>query len=896
MDLNQRKLTKSEWDAIEVPTSDSEKKILNFLNKAYNDVNLKENSNLSLLSILKIDYNDNMEAYLYKIYFQKKCQSIEDELYKLSSIFNKTKIDSQVKITSADKIRLERFDVETIQKFDVYEYVLIQLCDKFVHYKKKEIEKMKKKPDYVPSKIKSSSCFQYYTLHVLSGYRVQSLNKYVMKMCHQLLKLFESTIDLSFIIRHSYEFIECNELITKYQDLQLYSHQQTLFHSCRRSFIPKLILYIAPTGTGKTLSPIPLLNQYKIIFVCAARHVGLALARAAITMDKKIAFAFGCNSADDIRLHYFAAKDYIKNKRSGGIGKVDNSAGDNVEMIISDIKSFLPAMYYLREFNKDENGEYRYDNLLVYWDEPTITLDYENHEIHDIIKNNWKNNFIPNMILSSATLPKCNEIASTISDFQCKFSNDSHEAELVNIESYDCKKTINLIDNNGYSVCPHHICETFEQLQVVSEFCSNNLSLIRYMDLKSISEFIMYVNENNLINANHKIDRHFYDIREITMNKIKYYYINTLSKIYHGTWGSVYVYFKNNRNLKIVNNTGKSESEILRMTSVGPGIITDQTDTSGQPMIRMMSESQVNPNMVATGKAGVYLTTKDAYTLKDGPTIYITNQIEKMAKFCIQQASIPSIIIDEIMKKIAYNNSLNEKIDKLEKEVECIKEQAEKNVSLSNEADQGNMKRNKSSKDSKKFNREMSDENYTSFTRLTQQINELRNLIKRVSLNDVYVPNKQSHIQKWSSKMNTDNAFTSNIDEVIVSEIMTLHSVDDLWKIMLMMGIGVFINHENIKYTEIMKKLADEQKLYIIIASSDYIYGTNYQFCHGYISKDLVLTQEKIIQAMGRVGRTSIQQEYTIRFRDNEMIKKLFTPDENKIEVINMNRLFNSDE
>ena len=47
---------------------------------------------------------------------------------------------------------------------------------------------------------------------------------------------------------------------------------------------------------------------------------------------------------------------------------------------------------------------------------------------------------------------------------------------------------------------------------------------------------------------------------------------------------------------------------------------------------------------------------------------------------------------------------------------------------------------------------------------------------------------------------------------------------------------------------------------------------------------------------MGRVGRTSIQQEYTIRFSDNEMIKKLFTPDENKIEVVNMNRLFNSDE
>ena len=39
---------------------------------------------------------------------------------------------------------------------------------------------------------------------------------------------------------------------------------------------------------------------------------------------------------------------------------------------------------------------------------------------------------------------------------------------------------------------------------------------------------------------------------------------------------------------------------------------------------------------------------------------------------------------------------------------------------------------------------------------------------------------------------------------------------------------------------EIMKNLADEQKLFMIIASTDYIYGTNYQFCHGFIGKDLL--------------------------------------------------------
>jgi hypothetical protein len=80
----------------------------------------------------------------------------------------------------------------------------------------------------------------------------------------------------------------------------------------------------------------------------------------------------------------------------------------------------------------------------------------------------------------------------------------------------------------------------------------------------------------------------------------------------------------------------------------------------------------------------------------------------------------------------------------------------------------------------------------------------------------------------------------------------------------------------------------------MIIASSDYIYGTNYQFCHGFLSKDLNLTQEKLIQAMGRIGRNNIQQTYTVRFRDDEQIIKLFTSETDKPEIINMNRLFNT--
>ena len=136
------------------------------------------------------------------------------------------------------------------------------------------------------------------------------------------------------------------------------------------------------------------------------------------------------------------------------------------------------------------------------------------------------------------------------------------------------------------------------------------------------------------------------------------------------------------------------------------------------------------------------------------------------------------------------------------------------------------------------------------------------------------------------------NLFTSNIDESIVEEIVSL-DVNKEWKLLLLMGIGVFSSRSNVKYIDIMKKLAEKQQLYLIIASSDYIYGTNYQFCHGYLSKDLQkYDQEKLIQALGRVGRKNIQKSYSIRLRDNAIVEKLFTEEENKIEVRNMNRLF----
>jgi hypothetical protein len=257
--------------------------------------------------------------------------------------------------------------------------------------------------------------------------------------------------------------------------------------------------------------------------------------------------------------------------------------------------------------------------------------------------------------------------------------------------------------------------------------------------------------------------------------------------------------------------------------------------------------------------------------------------------------------MDDIMQKIEYNNIINQQIQTLENEKtsceEGIEQKAKNAVSAFHAGNQVSG-RNKSGKDSKKISKDIPEEisSKSQMGKLTEKINALRSMIKNASLNDTFIPNTKHHLEKWTedSQIKTNNSFTSSIDEQIVSDIMALNGVDNLWKVLLMMGIGVFINHENITYTEIMKKMADEQRLYMIIGNSDYIWGTNYQFCHGFIGKDMDLTQEKLIQSMGRIGRGNIQQTYTIRFRDDAQIDKLFTSDTAKPEVRNMNILFNS--
>jgi hypothetical protein len=858
----QGRLTKSEWNNMEIPVSPDELAVIKLIRDGYHNVQLKFNSHSSMIGILKTSSSPEMHAYLYQKHFEQLIQdmvntfqldphfscdadtgtgTVSKKTNKVDSI-NSSKKSGKYKtaeIKKVDAIRIKNNEVAlSSQSKNIFENTILKIC-KLLLVKKvkwnKEIQSKNVSCSHDDSDADDDNDIDgcswmsyYYALKMNLKNSIEHVNTHVTEFVTYLIEMFESDVDVGKFIQYAEHFVEKNHLCTKFKDMELYDHQKQIFTHAKTPN-PKLVLYIAPTGTGKTLTPIGLSEKHKIIFVCAARHVGLALAKSAISIQKRIAFAFGCKSVDDIRLHYFAAKEATRDWRTGGIRKVDNSIGDNVDIMICDIQSYLHAMFYMKAFHPVEN-------IILFWDEPTITMDCDAHEYHDIIHKNWKQNIIPNVVLSSATLPHDQELQSTIADFKSRFSN----AEVVSIVSHDCSKSIPIVSKGGCVQLPHTLFPNYADVLLSATHCEKNKTLLRYFGVGQICDFISFVNRKQYYSSQrYSVQRYFSSLDEITHTSIKLYYLVLLKNITQkpevDAWTHIYNHFKD------------CDDNLYESTG--------------------------------------YITTSDAHTLTDGPTIFLTNDVEKIASFCLQTAQIPAQLIDDIMDSITHNNKLSEQIETIEKRIEDLLNEAEKGSSVDNE-----------SKDKKNNFLDKKMES-GEIKQLNQKLQLLNEQVKRTALHDLFIPNRNAHLEKWCKDKDTDQnkkPWSCDIQDSYVEKIMLL-PIESHWKILLLMGIGAITDHKNAAYNEIMKELAQDQKLFLIIASSDYIYGTNYQFCHGYIGRDLHdMTQEKTIQAMGRVGRNSIQQDYTIRFRDDGLIQKLFLPSTNKLEADNMNRLFSS--
>jgi len=865
--LVQVKLTGEEWNGVEIMEPEDEMRILKLIIDGFHDVNITFNIHQSLISRLKITSTPEMEDYIFDEYFKKRVERVvsmdgmgggsRSRPFEISAKSKKV-------MKKVDLMRIQNMNTTFGGSGDTYDHHIMNTIETML-----EVKNGSGVGGVVGGVGPNEWMKYYYTVKLMLQKSVIGINAHIIDFANYIIDEFKADVKIAGFIRNAYRFIEQNDAVFKYADFQLYEHQKQLFTVAKRPDA-KLILYIAPTGTGKTLSPLGLSEKYKIIFVCAARHVGLALAKAAISVKKRIAFAFGCSNIDDIRLHYYAAKEAIRDKRSGRIRKVDNSIGDNVEIMICDIRSYLLAMRYMMAFHP-------LDNLLMYWDEPTISLDYPDHELHPIIHRNWSGNLIPNVVLSSATLPREDEIVDVIQDFKVKFQG----AEVYSVVSHDFKKSIPIVNQDGFIELPHYMFGSdYNSVLECVEHCKMYKTLMRYFDLREILRFIGLVTkpiqhndsdsedgEDDEDGGNDRAEKKkkddddpdtddnrglaitsqrylpenmFADVADITMTSIKEYYLLLLENIRPKYWPLIYETLTDVRKPKFA--------------------------------------SVVN------------LSTSDAHTLTDGPTIYLTEHVDKVAAFMLQIAKIPTIVMDDIMATIDFNTRVLEEIQKTEKLIKDLEGE-----SAAGGAGGGG---GGGADDEKKTRKFTSDTRVNPETqRLHIKVEDLKKSVKYTALHELFVPNRLEHLKRWTTRTAISNEFTSFVEDDVVAQIMLLN-VASHWKLLLLMGIGAITNATDQKYTDIMKTLAKHQKLYLIITASDYIYGTNYQFCHGYIGKDLEgMSQEKAIQSMGRIGRGAIQQDYTIRVRHDTILRHIFTAlrSADKPEVCAMNRLFVTD-
>ena len=735
------KLTAAEWGAVEQPVAPAELDILHFLRRAYHEPALVENALPTLYSYLKVDISPAMDKNLFEF----------ARTGRVPAAANK-----------ATAIRLEQASKHL--PAEMYETILLALCADFERGKDKLRD--------------------YYSLHVVQNLRVRNPNPHVKAHVQSLLDAYSpNLVDL---VHRSTALIERNPYAYKFQDVRLYPHQKELFE-----LAPGLVWLTAPTGTGKTLTPIALSEKYKVVFVCAARHVGIAFAKACYAVGKKVAFGFGCACVDDVRLHNSAAVVYERNKRTGAIYNVDNKVGDLVEVTVSDAPSLKHVLAWWRLQKAFDPTQ-----MCLYWDEPTIGLDRAEHPLHPVLREVWRENYIPYVVLSSATLPAPADVAPVLANYAARFG-----LPVTPIHSYDTKKSIQLLNADNQVELPHHQCPTHDVMLVSAAHIAANLTLLRYLDLESVVGFLKRTGAPIA----------FQHVSEVTPTAIKLLYLQQLRQIPAAQWPEIYA------------------AELRARRPMFPSTIR--------------------------------VTREDAHTVTEGPCIYLATDVGRVGQFCLETAKIPPAVMAALVKNLEANSATRVKMDRLQKEVENA-----------NAADEVKEKK-------------MADGRVNPIVKKLQD--ELAQLtLQPVVLPSGYVPNSPEHMARFGVK----GGFTSSVSPAVAEKILAT-GVDDVWKLLLLMGVGVFMPTDP-DYAEIVKELAATQKLFLIIADTDYIYGTNYQLSHAYIGKDLVLSQQKAIQALGRVGRGKLQQAYTVRVRHPDMVRALFMPETRTLEAALMNELF----
>ncbi len=142
--FSQTKLSKAEWNSIEIPLQSDQKEILQLIIDGFSNVHIKYNKTPSLLSYMKMenDASDSLHSHLFDTFFketiekQKKKYKIGDDFFAQStSASSATSTATAVGGKKAMQFRIENTTKNLANEKDgIFEFVLIDIASKIFKY------------------------------------------------------------------------------------------------------------------------------------------------------------------------------------------------------------------------------------------------------------------------------------------------------------------------------------------------------------------------------------------------------------------------------------------------------------------------------------------------------------------------------------------------------------------------------------------------------------------------------------------------------------------------------------------------------------------------------------------------------------------------------------------
>lgn len=300
--------------------------------------------------------------------------------------------------------------------------------------------------------------YQFNGLALLAIYHIEEMVKYVSHTCRfSFKKLDENSPHL---------IVSNNSMLDSINNIKLREFQEKL-KSITLFDRPKLILLHAMIGYGKTVSGIAYANmvhkramsqfsgimsgnedivQSQLLFVCAVETVQLQFAKLCYNANIGPTFATWDpkTSKPTIRSSWHCSKV---------TGRKGNKTTTVIKSVI--ICDLLSALYLLLEKSKKE-----LDETVVFLDEPTVSADQED-SLLTLLVTSIIYNTSPYLVLSSATLPRQNEISPVIEHFKSKYP----DGDIVSISAMKSQIGCQLVTFDGTLIAPHTSCKTKEDVE-----------------------------------------------------------------------------------------------------------------------------------------------------------------------------------------------------------------------------------------------------------------------------------------------------------------------------------------------------------------------------------------------------------------------------------------------